>query len=225
MNEGKSTLHAVIAGSPEMPIYKKDNGDLVVRVYKSQLDKSAVSPTQSRIETMVPSTDSKVSFNIESSEDGVFGNFHVKGDVSRLMGSLAGLSAVGGGQINTDRQIGTVPPVVNRPALGIEYTPSTTVYEETETKACEKPIATDDPIKLSPESGHKRATRWTRGPRFAGAVVLLSAATAGGIYHVGSGGDNILDLSPKETISNLQADWHQLSDQPAKTIIAQFRRL
>jgi hypothetical protein len=232
---GESSLHAVLPGHEDKPIFvyrptpEHPNGRKVVRIYPSRPagNPSANEPARPVVDTLHPSptapVSSKLSFNLERDTTGIFGDFRVEGDIASLLGSFAGVAAARNRQPAPDRQLENRPTPAESAQPGVVDSIPLAPKENRPNKADDHDLSSNVARTVATR-GLKKVIRGVLRPRFGSAVLVLSAVTAGGAYHAASGGDNIIQLNPKDTIAVIQADYNQLVEQPIQTLTAQFGR-
>jgi len=222
------TLFAVVKGHEDKPIYQYRDGRKVVRVPRQTLGSVPASELPTPIaETFYPAPVApvgSVSFNLRQNTDGISGDFDVKGNIVKLLGSLAGAAAITNSQNTPSHQIESkIMPTQPAPQRVVEVAPP--IGHENEAIKENDRDPSGMAVKTIAKNGLGKLIKSVVRPKFAKAILALSAVTAGGAYYAASGEVNPVHLIPRETINVFQADFNQIVQRPIETGLAQLGRL
>lgn len=211
--------------NPNMAVFRELDGQVVLRDYTPR--PAPTSPVNEltvpivsapRASTMSPV--SSLSFNLVQSQEGLSGDFDVQGDIMKLLGGLTGAGRVPSAQPAAIRQLESrITPTNFAEQCAVNPTPP--IQNETEADYEYNPDSLSNAAKTVATRGLKKVVKSVFRPRLASAVLVLSAATAGGAYYLGSGGESPVRSNPAKV---LQADISQWRDHPIETLIAQSGR-
>ena len=222
---GESRLHAVLPGTPDMPIFEYPDGRKVVRDYSRRTNETI--PAEQLHNPEVPRSQlspkapvsSEFSLNLKQVGGGFSGDFKINGEFAALLGGLAG----GPPANQTGRRVANHQLESGARSTDLLTQPAVNVAPATMHKQ-ENDHSLSDTAGIIATRGLKKVIKTALRPRLASAVLALSALTAGGAYYELSGGELPIHLNPKESIAILQADYDQLVHHPIKTITAQLGR-